>query len=292
MASDKIDSRLGVMDSVGEGTSFHDQEHPSANERLEQAIIFLSDEDANSRSDFAELLKRIEEHILKGYAIAAVDYDAKLYNQVLSMVEVHKRRMRTQNASSGNLGKIRMPLTYSTRLAVQTRAAKRAAALETRREDHPPFTQEYDRYTRDFIKQFHSDSAMGERLRKVESDAFAASLREEVLERLGQKANFEVRAVERGRNRAGIQMAMQLLGSNQEQHFLTDWERRVVTLPKPALPHSPEVQLSKGKEEFEWTAVSMKHREEVATVAMLEKIVNLFQHGYSNRCPSLLPVVC
>lgn len=74
-------------------TLIHHEAMP--NERLRQAIIFLTDRDVNSDAQFEDRLNLIEEHILTKYPAEGFTFDPQLYNQVKAMVEHHKRTVTT-----------------------------------------------------------------------------------------------------------------------------------------------------------------------------------------------------
>ncbi|TKA77545.1 hypothetical protein B0A49_02772 [Cryomyces minteri] len=79
---------------------------PTINERLEQAVIFLSDQGPDNERDFEEKLARIDEHLLVRCSRQQV-HDPNLYKQVKAMVRVHKARIaaakRFEQASTQEL---------------------------------------------------------------------------------------------------------------------------------------------------------------------------------------------
>lgn len=69
----------------------------TVNERLKQAINFLSDEDENLRADFVRRHKELTDYISQ-LAKEGVKYDLKLYNQVCSMLSVHQSRIYSRRS--------------------------------------------------------------------------------------------------------------------------------------------------------------------------------------------------
>lgn len=73
----------------------HWEEEPTnAEERLEQALIFLSDEGPENCMDFEKKLEILEEEILKKYPTnKEIKYDAKKFRRFQSMVKVHRDQL-------------------------------------------------------------------------------------------------------------------------------------------------------------------------------------------------------
>lgn len=63
---------------------------PTPNERLLQAVKYLSEEDIHSAERFKERLGLIEEHILRKYRADGIAFNPQLYNQVKALVAEHK----------------------------------------------------------------------------------------------------------------------------------------------------------------------------------------------------------
>ncbi|KAF2501017.1 hypothetical protein BU16DRAFT_555523 [Lophium mytilinum] len=70
-------------------------EHPGPNERLAQANQYLATEDIHSSRQFKRRLDLIERFILRKYPAEGLAFDRRLYNQVKTRVEGHKRQIRS-----------------------------------------------------------------------------------------------------------------------------------------------------------------------------------------------------
>lgn len=171
------------------------------NERLEQAIVFLSEEDAHLRLAFDQELATIEREILIKFPLQQADYDPKLYEQVRAMVAVHKRRAASLTADAGHTP-AQTPMPFGA--ALRKRAGRHHEA-------HPPFRLENSAESYEFVKQFKSDTPRGRQLRTIDHQAFNAALEypASIKEPIQVQGSMENRAKQRGTRRAALQMTLQ-----------------------------------------------------------------------------------
>lgn len=225
---------------------------PTTDERLEQARIFLSDEDVNVNYEFARKHQEIDAY-LRRISDEQTSCNAAVYREVKDMVFVHKMRMDTQKYEGNRaIDYNRLPK-HSQRLGLRDtseRASLRGAPL---REDHPPFTIERKDDQQEFLHAFRAKNERGQALRDLEAAAYNATLfdsalvneyleeRVEADETENHKAErFDTRATKRGRRRAAVQIALRSFARNCEQHFAGGWNHRVVRLPPPHVEEPPE----------------------------------------------------
>ena len=224
---------------------------PTTDERLEQARIFLSEEDVNLHRDFARKHQEVEAYLRK-IADERTPCNLNVYHEVKIMLDVHTKRMDKQRYEGNRpIDYSRLPK-HSQRLGLRDmseRASLRGAPL---REDHPPFTLERKPDHNEFLSALRADTDHGRELRTLEAEAYDATLVDSSLvnEYLEERAaaedeaedaiaeRFRVRATKRGRRRAAVQIALRSFARNFEQHFAGGWDHRVVRLP-PAPPEKP-----------------------------------------------------
>ncbi len=252
-----------------------------ADERLVLAAIFLSEEDSFTSAAFEERLTAIEELIVKEYAARNVPCDYELYTRVKNMVRLHKSRLEEEKNPPAK--PTARPRFYSRRLPSQARASVRMAQKETQRADHPPFTLSYDEHTAEFISEINGTTKRSEELMDIEYAGYAEALGKPeslVIPLDGAEDTFEGRAKKRGRKRAALQLAMHMMASNEEQHFRTDWNRRVVTLPQPVQPQRID-EMFTSLPSLEWTAKAAEIAREQKALPMLERLVQLTELVHS-----------
>lgn len=225
---------------------------PTTDERLEQAKIFLSDEDVNVNYEFARKHQEIDAY-LRRISDEQTPCNAEVYREVKDMVFVHKMRMDKQKYQGNRpIDYNRLPK-HSQRLGLRDtseRASLRGAPL---REDHPPFTIERKDDQQEFLRAFRANNERGRALRDLEAAAYNATLldpalvneyleeRAEADETEDEKAErLDTRATKRGRHRAAVQIALRSFARNCEQHFAGGWDHRVVRLPPPPVEEPPE----------------------------------------------------
>ena len=224
----------------------------TTDERLEQARIFLSDEDVNVSQDFAKKHQEIDAY-LRRIEDEKIPCNVQVYMEVKGMLFVHKTRMDKQRYEGNRpIDYDRLPK-HSQRLGLRDtseRASLRGAPL---REDHPPFTLERKFDQQEFLRAFRADTEQGIALRALEVAAYDetllhSSLVNEYLEE-GPVANetendkierFSVRARKRGRRRAAVQIALRSFARNCEQHFAGGWDHRVIRLALPPVEEPAE----------------------------------------------------
>lgn len=183
-------------------------------ERLEQAIVFLSEEDAHLRLGFDRELAEIEREILLKYPLQQVKYNPGLYAQLRSMIAVHKRRAASLKADAGHTP-VHTPVPFfSSNLSQVSGVAGRDPSIG-HHEDHPPFTLESSPESYDFVEQIKSNTPQGRELRKLDRHAFTAALRNPALiqQPLQTEGSMENRAIQRGRRRAALQTALRSFAS-------------------------------------------------------------------------------
>lgn len=224
----------------------------TTDERLEQARIFLSDEDVNLNQDFARKHQEIDAY-LRRISDEKIPCNAQVYSEVKTMLFVHQMRMDKQRYQGNRpIDYSRLPKN-SQRLGLRDtseRASLRGAPL---REDHPPFTIERKDDQQDFLRAFRANTERGRALRAREAAAYDATILDSTLvneyyeERAaddepeeGKIERFNVRATKRGRRRAAVQIALRSFARNGEQHFAGGWDHRVVRLPPPPVEEPAE----------------------------------------------------
>lgn len=225
---------------------------PTTDERLEQARIFLSDEDVNVNYEFARKHQEIDAY-LRRISDEQTSCNAEVYREVKDMLFVHRMRMDKQKYEGNRaIDYNRLPK-HSQRLGLRDtseRASLRGAPL---REDHPPFTIERKHDQQGFLRAFRANNERGRALRDLEAAAYNATLLDSALvnEYLEERAEadetedhkaerFDTRATKRGRRRAAVQIALRSFARNCEQHFAGGWDHRVVRLPPPPVEEPPE----------------------------------------------------
>lgn len=217
-------AKANVKPLTVENLSHHDRLKPSQtstqqdqtapNERLEQAIVFLSEEDAHLRPGFDKELAEIEREILLKFPLQQVEYDSGLYAQVRSMVAVHNRRTASLKVDAGRTP-TPTPVPFSSSdLPQKSKMVGRDPSIG-HHEDHPPFTLESSPESYEFIKQFKSNTPRGRELRELDRHAFTAALQDPALvhQPLPTEGSMENRAIQRGRRRAALQTALQSLAA-------------------------------------------------------------------------------
>ena len=224
----------------------------TADERLEQAKIFLSDEDINVNQGFAQKHQQIDTY-LRRISDEKIPCNAQIYREVKSMLLVHKARMDKQRYEGNRPTDYGLLPKYSQRLGLRDtseRAKLRGAPL---REDHPPFTIERKSDQIEFLRAFRAKTEQGRALRALEAAAYDETLLDSSLvnEYLEEKTvanetendkaeRFSVRARKRGRRRAAVQIALRSFAQNSEQHFAGGWDHRVVRPPAPPMVEPAE----------------------------------------------------
>ena len=239
-------------DDEEEGVESYVAPPATTDERLEQARIFLSDEDVNVNQGFARRHQEIDAY-LRRISDEKIPCDAQVYRDVKNMLFVHKMRMEKQRYEGNRpIDYNRLPK-HSQRLGLRDtskRANFRGAPL---REDRPPFTIERKPDQQDFLRAFRADTEQGRALRALEAAAYDATLVDSSLvnEYLEERATaheteddrterFNIRATKRGRRRAAVQIALRSFARNCEQHFAGGWDHRVVRLPPPPVEEPAE----------------------------------------------------
>lgn len=225
----------------------------TVNERLKQARIFLSDEDANLSLNF-EVHHRQIDNFLRKLADDEIECDVGVYNEVYDMLRVHQIRMDKLKNRDLERTEHRPAARLSQRLSlggIDDRIALPGAPL---RDDHPPFTIERPPDLTVFLQALCGNTSRGQTLRKVESEGRQEVLRDpslvdDILEErasMSQDEKFEIRARKRGRRRAAIENALCSFATNDEQHYEGGWQQNFLRLRSKPLVRRPESVLTIG----------------------------------------------
>lgn len=204
----------------------------TVNERLNQARIFLSDEDVSLSLDFEEPLGQIDYYI-RNLADDEIECDVGVYNEVYDLLSVHQLRMKKLRNRRLSLGEI---------------------DDGSKGDDRSSFTVERPPDLALFLQALHGNTSRGRTLRKVESEGRQEVLRDpslvdDVLEgraSLNQSERFETRARKRGRRRAAIEIALRSFATNDEEHYEGGWQHNSLRLPSKPLVRRPESVLTIG----------------------------------------------
>ncbi|KAI9715284.1 MAG: hypothetical protein M1812_006095 [Candelaria pacifica] len=259
----------------------------TANERLAQARIFLSDEDVFCDREFTERWQAID-HFMRKLSAEKTEVDLKIYHEVKAMLWVHKQRMdKAENPEPPRINFEAHVPPFSLRLPSDHPAAKEEAEIRFRREDHPPFTIERKRDHLDFLRAFRGNNVDGKELRSLESKAYFATLRDpKLVNKKARVETFQTRATQRGSRRAAIQTALRTLARNTEQHHKGDWVNRVITLPhhvaeipEPVMFMAlPENERPASPDPFEYTKKNIRYQSEQRNIEVLK------QSGLKRQC--------
>lgn len=235
---------------------------PTVEDRLKQALNYLSDEDANLCMKFPEQHRQVED-FLRTLAKDKTPCDSGLYRQVRAMLDIHRDRMDKLHDPVPDHVDTTLLIPWSARLPSGHPEAKAAAHETFRRDDHAPFTLDRKHDQADFVRSLRSKDKDGETIRKAERIAYSQAMqsRKYVVEEV-DGTSFEKRAKARGRRRAAVQNALNMFAGNEEQQFEGGWLHRVVSLPQPPIsgPEEPQMYVGAPQGErqsdanaYEWT---------------------------------------
>ena len=242
---------------------------PTADERLMQAENFFSDEDIISYSQFAERPKEFDND-LRRLAENKIPRNTQVYNEVRDMLRVHQSRMDQQKGQVWPHIAEQFSRQKSVRPVLSDRSDRDQLWETPSGENRPPFTVKRPNDHGSYGEAIRADTVQGNELRKIENEAYSKTLEnpplvhEHIGERSQQTENeiFEIRATNRGRRRAAIQIALRSFATNHEQHYEGGWKHRVLRLPSAPLPEPSEPVITmpaareegaSGDEPFEWT---------------------------------------
>lgn len=236
-------------------------ERPKAtvHDRLNQARIFLSDEDVYLTPEFEIRHKQIDNYMRK-LADDQIECDVGIYNEVQDMLRVHQARMKKLKNQDLEWTEHLPAASFSQRLSlgeIDNRTAIPGAPL---RDDHPPFTTERPPNLRLFLRTLHGSTPHGKKLRNLENKGRQEvlgnpSIVNDVLEEsdsVSQDETFEVLARKRGRRRAAAEIALRSFATNKEQHYQGGWQHTFLR-PSRSVVRRPEsvLTISTGKENKE-----------------------------------------
>ncbi|MCJ1470925.1 hypothetical protein MMC07_009573 [Pseudocyphellaria aurata] len=225
----------------------------TVNERLNQARIFLSDEDVNTSLSFEIHHKRIDNYLRK-LAEEEVECDVNVYNEVQCMLRVHKTRIDKQKHLNLNFFEHVPAARLSQRLSLGELDDRTAITGGPLQDDNPHFSTQRPPNLSLFLKNLHDDTTLGQKLRKLEGQGYQEVIKNpsvvnevlEVRESMNQHKMFDIQARKRGRRRAAIQIALQSFATNDEQHYQGSWQHNVLRLPFKQLGKRPEAVLTIG----------------------------------------------
>lgn len=190
------------------------------------------------------------------------------------MLRVHQSQIEQHNNPGLPPITDRLIPTQSTRLALidtSDRAQLRGAPL---REDHPPFTIDRPDDHDIFREGLRAPTDRGRELRRIETNGYNGVLQDpshvrlplEVRREQTEHGRFNIRATQRGRTRAAVQIALHSFATNREQHFVGSRRHRVLRLPAEPLPEPsvPAMALpaegaqGSSNDPFQWTKKVME----------------------------------
>lgn len=221
----------------------------TVNERLNQARIYLSDEDVNLSVDFENRHKQIDNYIRK-LARDEIKCDVGVYNEVQGILRVHQARMDELKNQDLEWTKHAPAASFSQRLSLGEIDRRIEIPGVPLREDHPPFTTERSPDLSLFRRTLGGSTLRGQKLRKIESEGQHEVLKnpavvKDVLEErnsMSQDEIFEIRARKRGRRRAALEIALRSFATNNEQHYKGGWQHNFLRLPsKPSVRREESV---------------------------------------------------
>ncbi|KAI9799899.1 MAG: hypothetical protein M1833_003821 [Piccolia ochrophora] len=214
----------------------------AVNDTLARSRNFLSDEDQHSHRPFAERCR----HILDFLEIVAekrIPCDMQLYRHTQEMLRIHETRLSNEDRPMASHTDLNYVPALKTSLRPTNQLARDDLSWALRKEDRPPFTLYRHRDQTRFLAALKEpyDSLKPNRLRELERRAYEETLLDpsKIKDKKGG-ATFEDRAINRGRHRAALQIALRTLASNDEQRFGGSWWHRVVQLSLAVDPRPPE----------------------------------------------------
>lgn len=225
----------------------------AVNERLNQARIFLSDEDVNTSFNFEIHHRRIDNYLRK-LAYDEIECDISIYNEVQCMLRVHQKRIEKEKQYNLPYIEHVPAATLSQRLSLGELDDRTAMTGTLVLDDYPPFTTQRPPNSNLFLETLRGNTILGQKLRKLESQGHQEVIRDpsvineflEERESMSQRKMFDVQARKRGRRRAAIQIALQSFATNDEQHYEGGWQHNVLRLPSKPLAKRPEAVLTVG----------------------------------------------
>lgn len=228
----------------------------TVHDRLNQARIFLSDEDVYLTPEFDIRHNQIDNYIRK-LADDQIECDVGVYNEVQDMLRVHEARMKKLKNQGLEWTEHLPAASLSQRLSLGEIDAQTAIPGAPLRSDHPPFTTERPPNLNLFLRTLHSSGPHGQKLRKIESEGRQEVLRDpsvvnDVLEErdsASQDEAFEILARRRGRQRAATEIALRSFATNEEQHYQGGWQHNFLR-PSRSVVRRPDsiLTISTGKE--------------------------------------------
>lgn len=229
----------------------------TVNERLNQARMFLSDEDVNLTLNFENRRKQIDNYLRK-LADEEIECDLGVYNEVQDMLRVHQARIDRQKNQGLELTRHLPAASLSQRLSLGEIDHRTAIPGAPLRDDHPPFITERPPDLGLFLRTLHGPTAQGQKLRKLENEGRQEVLKKPVVVKdaleerglLSRDEIFDIRARKRGRRRAAIEIALRSFATNDEQHYQGGWQHNSLRLPSKPMERRPDsvLTVSTGKE--------------------------------------------